>query len=764
MALESMQNRVIAGLVTALILSSCLISYNAESHNLPLKSTGSEHSARDAGAEIKIHRPGDSVDSPETLNWAPNNVSEYAIMQFTILIDNGFDVENIDQITIVGSWISNSGQLFEQFRLDLTEFSIVGGITSSSITENYSYPGTVWGGNYSIDVGITFADGEAISFDRSGLQFISKSFYFGYSDLSEENYLCSCEKKILSLTLKNTGEDETEFSYQLSLNDTAEIARVEWTEETEPLTSGTLPAGEAVIVELKVQISNEAAGKFSVINLPIYVEVSFENDEGEQVYLADGQILIEATVLPEEVFPKIVVTFDDFTHSIVFEDGLPSLSPPFANEDYFTYGQDFLKFNVNISNLGYYNRLVSFQATNQAFDYRLISSSGNISIDEYKPDENQISSLGFTHYEILVTNIGDYESETIGFDVNFNDSMTSRFSFDIRPEPIVVGPVFTESQIHNEPLELPVNLSKIIQINLIEYENFLLFNNHWTLHCTSSSEVLISIPAFSTDCVDTEISLSFDSDFDQLANLVLSITISEEYTAENVSIVFSLSPIITGYSTPVLHSYTVDIPVKLADDEVDGDNSGSDGTEENDENNSQNDTETIDNSTGDDNIPDIELDTDGDGVLDNADNCPDTTIGSVVDDSGCEVVEQDSADEPDETTDNIIEPESNNQQESDSVASNRGESNVMQYVTIGLILIVVTIAVLFVRSKRSSKQNLPTSKTIQPVMPLPVMPLPVIEPVVLQQWTDSNGYSWRQMSDQTIMWWNGTDWIPYGKN
>jgi len=49
-------------------------------------------------------------------------------------------------------------------------------------------------------------------------------------------------------------------------------------------------------------------------------------------------------------------------------------------------------------------------------------------------------------------------------------------------------------------------------------------------------------------------------------------------------------------------------------------------------------------------------------------------------------------------------------------------------------------------------------------MPLPVMPLAPLEPVVLQQWTDANGYSWRQMSDQTIMWWNGTDWIPYGKN
>ena len=43
--------------------------------------------------------------------------------------------------------------------------------------------------------------------------------------------------------------------------------------------------------------------------------------------------------------------------------------------------------------------------------------------------------------------------------------------------------------------------------------------------------------------------------------------------------------------------------------------------------------------------------------------------------------------------------------------------------------------------------------------PLPVQPA-VVEPQVLQQWTDENGHTWRQMDNGTMLWWNGTDWQP----
>lgn len=35
---------------------------------------------------------------------------------------------------------------------------------------------------------------------------------------------------------------------------------------------------------------------------------------------------------------------------------------------------------------------------------------------------------------------------------------------------------------------------------------------------------------------------------------------------------------------------------------------------------------------------------------------------------------------------------------------------------------------------------------------------------VLHQWTDNNGYTWKQMSDRSMLWWNGKEWVPVNYN
>ena len=38
------------------------------------------------------------------------------------------------------------------------------------------------------------------------------------------------------------------------------------------------------------------------------------------------------------------------------------------------------------------------------------------------------------------------------------------------------------------------------------------------------------------------------------------------------------------------------------------------------------------------------------------------------------------------------------------------------------------------------------------------------EILVVQQWTDESGYTWRSMSDGSTQWWNGTVWEIWGQN
>ena len=135
-----MQNRLIAGLMAVLILSSCTSIFGNHRNSLASDSANVDYSAGATSAEIKFHRPGEAVDSTETLTWSPNNLSEYATIQFTILVHNLPNGNNIEEVDIIGSWISNGGQLFEQFRLELTSFSVIEGPNFSTITQNYSYP------------------------------------------------------------------------------------------------------------------------------------------------------------------------------------------------------------------------------------------------------------------------------------------------------------------------------------------------------------------------------------------------------------------------------------------------------------------------------------------------------------------------------------------------------------------------------------------------------------------------------------------------
>jgi hypothetical protein len=50
----------------------------------------------------------------------------------------------------------------------------------------------------------------------------------------------------------------------------------------------------------------------------------------------------------------------------------------------------------------------------------------------------------------------------------------------------------------------------------------------------------------------------------------------------------------------------------------------------------------------------------------------------------------------------------------------------------------------------------PIEQTLQ--QPVAQQPVAAAEPVVLRQWTDEAGYTWRQMDDGSNYWWTGSEW------
>lgn len=754
-----MQTKLVATSIVAAILCSCLLVYDGDG---PVSTLGSNHlseySESTSLGEFKIHKPGESYDSEETLVWYPNNITGLSTMQFTILLDNALPTDAIDGIKIAGNWTVDSQQSIEQFSTEITEFEIINYDEDIMIIENYTYPSTVWGGNYSIVVEISFSNLDTLSLERNDVKFNTYGFNFGVNS-GTTPYICSCEWKAFDISLTSTGEEETEISFSVTINDDYDKVKVRIAEDSEENSTGSLIAGDSQVLVLEVIGRSSSLSRNEIVDIPIFVEAFFENDEGELIYLLNGNIDFTVINLEETAYPNVELSFEGFNHSLEYIDGNPPKIRGDFNTELFTYQYNFFEFFITITNPGYYGRFIEIDVANPSFDYRISDATSNLTVDDFNERRTIIESTASNQYVISIENIYPYDLESIGFNIGFNDSLTSFVRFDIRQQPKITDSVFNYNLINQEITELPITITEFVDINLAEYEDHLFFDNEWNLLCTTAGLVAVEIPIFASPCLGDPIQINYAEDSSKLSSIEIEVNVDESYIGESVIIELDLQPMILPITTAPLHTLIVEIPINIQDNDNDGNtqtgNNNSTNTDD------SNNTDNSNNTTDDDNNNVVNnqtnFDIDNDGIPNLVDDCPDTKPGDTVDEFGCTIIDTD--------TDDDQQNNAEQQQNSDNPASKSDETNVLLYVVIGLIIVAIIGGVLVIRNRSSAKPNNSAISTVaSPVMPLPVMPLAPLEPVVLQQWTDANGYSWRQMSDQTIMWWNGTDWIPYGKN
>ena len=166
------------------------------------------------------------------------------------------------------------------------------------------------------------------------------------------------------------------------------------------------------------------------------------------------------------------------------------------------------------------------------------------------------------------------------------------------------------------------------------------------------------------------------------------------------------------------------------------------------------------------------MDSDNDGVGDNADAFPNDPLETV--DSDADGV-GDNADafpeNPKETLDSDGDGMGDNQQMAMEQEEEEKAAKTRLFIIIGAVLVLTAVGVLLfmrrnatdefqpkettplpgIEAVQSTQQLYPT-QTLEPVQPV------VAQPTVENQWTDENGHTWRQMSDGSTLWWNGTDW------
>ena len=156
------------------------------------------------------------------------------------------------------------------------------------------------------------------------------------------------------------------------------------------------------------------------------------------------------------------------------------------------------------------------------------------------------------------------------------------------------------------------------------------------------------------------------------------------------------------------------------------------------------------------------MDTDSDGVGDNADVFP--TDANETADSDSDGVGDNADAFPNDSTE-TLDSDGDGRGDNEQAAS---EAAMQKNITIGaLVLVLSAIAigvVLFMRGKDETSlvSTMDKARDLQSTaittVPETVLSIQANTPTVTNQWTDEAGNTWRSMSDGSTLWWNGADW------
>ena len=304
-------------------------------------------------------------------------------------------------------------------------------------------------------------------------------------------------------------------------------------------------------------------------------------------------------------------------------------------------------------------------------------------------------------------------------------------------------------------LNLSNNDSADVFLNVSQYSDLLTFENKWIISCDIETLIEVTLHPLEQRCDDSngQQQISINSSME----LLIHFNYDQTLPNGNYSFNFTIDHNPTLQNSNLSHSIMFQLFLPIIEDNqnsTDSNQNNTNGNQNDDNQTSGNNSSPNNNTTGTpvDDCADIQCDA-----------CP---PGMVIDpDGGCCACMEAPVTNVDPGDQNDGQSEGQNE---DSTKTATTESNIPTYLITGLIIAALVAAVVIIRARKSSAAqqtviNKTTAELPMPALPLPGLPMPSA-PVVMQQWTDDNGYSWRQMSDRTIMWWNGSDWIPYGKN
>jgi len=707
--------------------------------------------------EIEVYSQNDEEQTAETLSWWPNDDRASTMMQFVITVD---DVNILPDLQNISFHVFTE---YEEFEISLFSIDIIP--SSFSIKDedlvfitNYSYNPDLPGSYYSLELEVLFKDGtEDYYLDES--QVILHKYGYKISSALLDNVVDFCQgyETIIPIELRNIGQLDTILAINLSLLETFSSEEISYEFDQETLVE--LFAGDVTTVNILMMVESEGEDFPRQINLSYNVEY-YNDSTDEYVQLGSNIITFETRLLPDYTTPKYIlehIEYGELINTLTEDLGETEV-------EFYTLENNTMSFSLQLFNLGFNEDRFQIDILEENANYQLLfddsiySNAESLNEQDLKINRGESIEIIF-----LLSGLQNYDYIPLYLSVN---SILSELSTDLQvsfaKQPSVNNDLILTSDSSTTMLNLSNNDSADVFVNLSEYTGLSTFENQWSINCDTEVLIDVILHPLEQQCGapggDQQISINSSTE------LLIHFNYDKTLPSGNYSFNFTIVHNPTLQESNLTHSIMFQLFLPL--NEEDGNNTNSNQNNSDGNQNGENQTNG-NNSSPNGNNSSPNNNTTGTPVDDCADiQCDACPPGMVSDPDGgcCACMDAPVTNvDPDDQNDGQSE-----EQNGDSTKTATKESNMPTYLIIGLIIAALVAAAVILRARKSSATqqtmgNKTTAELPMPALPLPGLPMPSA-PVVMQQWTDDNGYSWRQMSDRTIMWWNGSDWIPYGKN
>lgn len=714
-----------------------------------------------SSTEVRVHNLGGDWNENQVLEWSPNHLEYNRTIQFSILIEGINSTDSIESMTLNMTWIYNvsTGDPLLSENLSISELeSHDNGLF---MYYNYTYPLDIYHDEYNITLDIVDSGGILHTFVHKGINVIAYDMYLEPISIDFGSKLLFANNQVTSLELfiQNTGSVYTDIEFDIIL-----LSQLpsNWNSPNLFISDSDLSGGQNSTVLFEFQAPNDAyPSKDPMPVIEFQLTAEFEDFTGQMVEFYNANYSLESELVPLESYANISVFRTNFSTDLVknnyqqtdsnaniFETSLVSFNS--LSMDFFfdiqNYGYSKSTFELNVSSLN----SIDIEIYSQFDEERpLLPEDGGLTINDVEP----LEIISFRcHINFSIEN--QIDIYPISISVN-NSNSDEIFDLDMSIYFITIPNIFFPSSnismpnylqnistLQNESLELFL----IIPWNSIFETSF--FQNNWVMDVSiiNSEFEIVSELEFSLMENNTLLSIPYIFSIVQDQFFKINIDIGEDVN-------------IGDYYINVKMEQINDEDVLIYESQVELSVLENTSLSEPNQNNSNNDT-VIDDSNNT---------SSGNSTIPNSDNLTNNSTNSSVNNTQNQVDNLTNSSQQNNT--NITQNQNENSEPDNPTDSKSNDTKSWLYVSFILVLISLASVIIIRRkvSSQNSKLEDAKDKTIVEINPS-IMPVVQVEAVggeeltVLHQWTDNNGYTWKQMSDRSMLWWNGQEWVPVNYN